>query len=605
MENEPQFLKDFSKEESQEERDLVAQEIKAKRAEHFDTKKEKTERHQELAEGNSEQQELLDKRFESLQTLEEEIEDLSTNGLKRLVNYFKLKNCRAEIINGKKEHKELEELQKSPQEEEMKLYNELNPEETPEEFKEAENMLDKFYKGEREKWSDFSKEDIINDFSEKHLASLSLKEYGSLLRRFPDKMVTHVVRQGIRDHVGMQYHSGGRGEYSDSFKKIIKDGRLRSPLSVSVIENGKEKAIKKILEIDEAENKEEAHDKLEDFISEEFAGYPDSAALHFATEEVADELYGAEKGNEIFIAYPSAHIASQYYFYGDLTDGGGGGSQKNDQWVYANEERGMDLNAGIIFIPKEAKVGKNSGSQYELDKENKPTVNKDYMDKVLAVFESKDFEDFGNKIRDDFFSDSFKEEDLIPFREKLKKEFNIIDQDLQDAILDIKSIRDWTPRASEWDLNEKAQECLERKGIFHIKAKDTISSEEYWKNYFSKDPDNKPSKIVYYEGEDPTEALDEWKRKNVDILLEKSEYKTGARNVDQKKELEREKRNRKISELKDKKKNRKRVDEEFAENNIKPLEHPEVIERASRFKSIAEKIINEHFSMEESKLTKT
>ena len=117
--------------------------------------------------------------------------------------------------------------------------------------------------------------------------------------------------------------------------------------------------------------------------------YMDKMAIHFATEEVADCYYGAEKGNEIFIAYPSAYIASQYYFQGKLNAGDSG--YWNDQWVWANEERGIDLNTGLVFIPEEARVDRETGSRYELDENKNPVIDK-------ALQEGISFSEAKNKI---------------------------------------------------------------------------------------------------------------------------------------------------------------------------------------------------------------
>ena len=120
-------------------------------------------------------------------------------------------------------------------------------------------------------------------------------------------MVTHVTRQGIRDHIGMIYHSAGEGAYVDGFMKMVEDGRLRSPLGVYLVESEKEQAIAKFLHLDSYKTKEEALNQLAaltDARQGEAGDYADRMAVHFATEEVADTYYGSEKGNEIFVAYP-------------------------------------------------------------------------------------------------------------------------------------------------------------------------------------------------------------------------------------------------------------------------------------------------------------
>ena len=165
-------------------------------------------------------------------------------------------------------------------------------------------------------------------------------------------MVTHVTRQGIRDHTGHMYHTAGLGEFVAGFKKIIEDGRLRSALGVYLMEKEKEKAIARFLELDRVETKVKALENLQNIVSdnrmEGDGGYVDKSAVHFATEEVADTYYGSEKGNEIFFALPWLHIASQYHFSGQLNSNRGG--YWNDQWVWANEEKGIDVKLAVDLV---------------------------------------------------------------------------------------------------------------------------------------------------------------------------------------------------------------------------------------------------------------
>jgi hypothetical protein len=152
---------------------------------------------------------------------------------------------------------------------------------------------------------------------------LSLEEYVLLLKRFPKEMVTHVTRQGIRDHLGHMFHNAGQGEYIGSFMSMLEEKKLLSSLGACLANKEQKQAITKYLSLDFWKTKQEALDYLHSYFGGEESSYPDKNAIHFATEDVADAYYGGEKGNEIFVAYPSALIASEYYFKGRLKDGGG------------------------------------------------------------------------------------------------------------------------------------------------------------------------------------------------------------------------------------------------------------------------------------------
>jgi hypothetical protein len=588
MEKEPRFIKKFSKEQSPEERRQAAEQIKAKRAEYFAEKRTKVERQGELRESITERERALVEMLNEINALEAEIERLSSSGLSKLMNYFKLRKLRADLVVGQRTYEELKQQQEQALGELKALSEQLSSEETPPALQEAREMLRKFYRRQKEKWanSEYTKEDITRYFSEEHLASLSLEDYVLLLKRFPSEMVTHVTRQGIRDHIGMIYHTVDAGAYADGFMKMVEDGRLRSPLGVYLVESAKEEAIAKFLKLDRFKTREEAMAYLEKITNPQRQGepgsYADKMAVHFATEEVADAYYGSERGNEIFIAYPSAYIASQYYFNGQLTEGGGG--YWNDQWVWANEERGMDLNAGIIFIPEEARVDRNTGSRYELDENKNPMINVDYKAALQRVVDSPDFYDFADRVMEitgkltqrwDEFNLTEQNRELLkqlePFRQRLEQKFGITDPRLQFTILDYQTLFGLEVHKK---LKEKGQEdpfnsidsiiegALEREGILYREAKDTISSKEFWENYFNQRPNKRPAHIVYYKGKDPTRALYEWREKH------------GIRKKAKSKELG------------------------FEERMI-PRTAPEATAGLERFRSIAIKVIEDYFDAKE------
>lgn len=587
MEKPPQFIKEFSKEESPEERQQTAQAIKAKRAEHFVEKSAQTEKRGELQQATSERERVLAEQLEAVGKLENEITELSTSRLGKILNYFQLRKLRADIVGGQKTYDELRRQQDTEIAEQQGISQKLESEETSPALQEAKAMLGNFYKGQKEKWanSEYTKEDITKYFSEENLASLSPEDYALLLKRFPREMVAHVTRQGIRDHIGMIYHSAGEGAYVDGFMKMVEDGRLRSPLGVYLVEGEKEQAIAKFLHLDSFKSKEEALNHLATLTEArqgEAGSYADRMAVHFATEEVADTYYGSEKGNEIFVAYPSAYIASQYYFSGQLNEGGGG--YWNDQWVWANEERGMDLNAGLVFIPEEAKVDKKTGSRYELDESRNPVKNSEYQTAFRKVADSADFHNFANQVMEitGKLNQHWDEPNLLPknrelleklepFRQRLEQEFGITDRRLQHAILDYHNL-------FSLDIQKKSQEegkedsfhsvdsviegAMKQEGILFSEAKDTTSSKEFWEAHFAENPAKRPSKVIYYKGADPTSALWQWRK----------EHGIGKKAGDK--------------------------DVGFSERHVE-RSAPQAIAGLDRFKALSEKVIEDYFTQKE------
>lgn len=578
MEKTPRFIKEFSKEKSHQEREQTARDIKEKRVEYFVGKKDLSERQTRLQESIENQELILKERLKNIDNLNDQISEITNSGLTKILNYFKLKKLQADLVVGQKTYEELKQQQDLDKTEQLSLSEKLEDEKNPLVMQESKKILDNFYQNQKEKWvqKEYSKEDIAKYFSEEHLSSLSLEDYVLLLKRFPREMVAHVTRQGVRDHIGMMYHTAGEGEYAEGFLKMVEDGRLRSPLGVYLTENEKEKAITRFLRLDNFENKDEALGHLAtltDVQQYESGSYADRMAIHFATEEVADSYYGSEKGNEIFIAYPSAFIASQYYFNGQLKEGNSG--YWNDQWIWANEEHGIDLNAGLIFIPEEARVDKNTGSRYELDENKNPIKNLEYLNILKKVFASDDFDDFAKQVMEITGKLSKKDEQnllpselelfnkLEPFRQKLENNYGIKDRRLQNSIFDYHTLLSLTGLKNEpvstHSPESVIEESLEKSGILFTEAKNTISSKQFWEEYFAKNQSKRPSKIIYYKGEDPTGALRQW-RKEQGIDKTTKDENLG-----------------------------------FSERSIS-RDAPQAVAGLSRFKNLAEKIIEDYFA---------
>lgn len=394
----------------------------------------------------------------------------------------------------------------------------------------ARKVLNNFYEIQIENWTNapFTKEDVKKYFNEKHLASLTLDEYILLIRRFPSEMVTHVTGQGVQDHWG-GVEQRELGEYSHGFMDMLADGKLRSPLGVYLKNGLTNEAVVQALGLGTIFNtKNEALRYLKNLTGrgQSWNSYADFMAVHVAAEEVVDRIYGSEKGNEIFVVFPSAYIASQYIFAGKLTEGGGG--QHNDVWIWSKTGNGMDINVGIVFIPADTGVDATTGSRYKLDGNNKAIVNQRNVVAVKAFVESEGFESFkkeSEKIYGEFASQTI-EEEIIQLKSRLAKEFGVTDPRLQEVLV--------APRAlilligskhAETEgtvdalgqlitLEDKIQEILQPTGALFEEVDNLITSREFWERYFLEHPDQKPSKIVYYTGGDPTGGLIRWREEN-------------------------------------------------------------------------------------------
>jgi len=529
----PKFIKDFSKQESQEERDILAGRIKEKRKTYFETKEDKEQKLQTETQKSVERNEDIDQKIIEIQKLRDDLENISSTLSSKILNfskYLKIKSDLEERDVVLSESQDEAEKSDSLQERLQKSLDDTN---LPDSMKEAKKQIQDFYKKQEEEWAEtpYSKEDIKTFFSLEYLSNLSLEEYTTLLKRFPNQMVTHVTRQGVRDHLGAVNHWNGINKFTDGFKDVVEAGTLKSAFGIIVTENAKEEEIANFLKL-KYQTKEEAVNSVESLFKEgtqhHDGSFVDKKTVHFATEEVADAHYGAETGNEIFFAYPSALIASQYFFNGQLSKADGG--SHNNQWVFLDEESGLDINAGLVFIPKNNQVDKKNGSKYELDEQMKPIENVELSEKVSQIISQDGFDEFVDK-HVKIFSETYRgeieklmysependrekmiKENILAAEDDLKNNLGVSDLETQKIILDYNflfGLRDFKTKPEKSFVTQR----LIKMGLEFKPAQNTVSSEEYWENYFQ-NTEKAPNKVVYYEESDPTTALKNWKIKN-------------------------------------------------------------------------------------------
>ena len=485
MSEQPKFLRDFSKKEHAVERNEVATQIRGARAERSASS---------VSEG-------AEKAVASYQETALEVSVLQSSGVSRVKEFLSWLGIRRRLGG----QKVAGAAQVPPA---------LVEKSTPPQFEEPKKLLDDFYMRERQRWAKGkgSPEEMKELFNEEHLASLPMEEYALLLKRFPNAMVTHVTRQGIRDHAGMFEHTKGQGEYTDGFMQILKEGELKSPLAVAAAENGKEAVIAKAIRLEASKTKGEAEERLERSLSGAFDGYADRAAVHVATEAVADHFYGSERGNEIFLAFPSALVAAEHNFVGNLSVAHD--LKHNDTWILRdnNLDKGMNINAGVVFVPAEAKVDQKTGSRYELDEMRRPVPNEVVHSQVNDLLSSLELLQYAKEGIDNNYKPA-------QMKKVLKDRFGVDDPRLQDALAvsinEIQALRIYQNNPAELERRKGGllASVMERSGMRFKEAENTVLSQEFWEAYFTEHPEQRPTKLEYYTGDDPTAALMRWKEK--------------------------------------------------------------------------------------------
>lgn len=502
------FLKRFSRENSRDERDYEAKYIHLLRRERSKWRKE----HADLVAKE-------DRIVCDLNELQRQIRAYDNAGfLQKITEYLEYRKISAALSNRQGELPEVQRLR-------------TEHKEVLSRFDEPRKILEGFYSREERKWenSGYTAEDLQKYFSEDNLSELSLEEYALLMKRFPGEMVTHVTRQGVRDHADSMWHAGGRGGFSDGFKGMLKDKRLHSALGIALQEHSKEEAMAKFLslnlldEIPEIQNMSAADRRKEamalfndQFVFNIASGTPfaDFSAVHFASEDVMDGMYGGERGNEIFIAYPSAYVASQLHY---SSDGGSlvdtRRSAHNNKWVYTEDNSGMPLDAGLVFIPEDVLVDPRSGSKYKTNEDGTAIISQKRIDEILRVYLEKS--GFMQSFIEELPRQTEQMTDTRRNRvyENAFREFGITDSDVQGALRD---------RNFLWELGkvyrggDKREEFLRvvKRDLSYELAESPITSREYWERYFREHPEQRPSKVVYYVGGNPSRALNKWRMEN-------------------------------------------------------------------------------------------
>lgn len=193
-----EILRQYSKQEHQPERDDVAEEIRQSRS---------------LEQSKRRDLEQLMEKDQALKELNERLEDLSSNFLSRWTNAMAISKIR----------KDISQINISREETENRVNN------MPE-FEKANQILERFYQRIKDDWEsrDISEDEMRESFSIEKLRDLNLTDYLLLLRKSRSELLTHVTRQGVRDHSAMQEHSAGLGAMHNGFKDIMASHKISS-----------------------------------------------------------------------------------------------------------------------------------------------------------------------------------------------------------------------------------------------------------------------------------------------------------------------------------------------------------------------------------------
>lgn len=531
----PKFIRDFSKENSQEERNMFAQEIREKRAEYFTRKNVLGEQKKEIGGKKDTIQELKDQKDREREDLFETITELSDKWPMRTLRSMKLRKMRKELRDDDMEFMRLSRELGDLKREEDYVTQQLEIKGVNAELGEARELLDKFYESQKDAWNKtpYDLAEMQRILTPEHLSSLPMEDYVALLKRFPSYMVTHVTRQGLRDHWGHGFHTAGLGEYHNGFLDILKEGKISSVVGAAYKDGMKQEAVGKLFGLDRCKTKKEALDMLQKHMKNSGAGgSQDVGSVHTAIEWVADFYYGGESGNEIFFTFPSAFIGANYYTRGNLYDESTHDGS-NDTWIWTEPDKGLPINAGITFIPEAAQVDPKTGSRYELDENLKPVVDTHRITGLKTLLGNADFIkalEHISEIRRSVPYGYQRNSELENQVEVMRDQFGIEDLPLLKGIAFGNTSTGSASAlifAANFELKEKDElemgyyikrggieapikSFLQELQLLYKLTPNPISSKEYWEEFFSKNPEMKPNKIAYYNGS-PELAFSMWR----------------------------------------------------------------------------------------------
>lgn len=397
----------------------------------------------------------------------------------------------------------------------------------------ARKLIESYY--ENAKNTPLSNEEKRELLKPEVLAQLTTEEYIALWRRLNPYFLAHVTRQGFRDHNAMVYHTGGMQEYHDGFVGVMQDGKLiRPPFAVEGLTDRSEESVRKFMGnwIVEAPNEDEARKRFDNLLNWTLASapkYPDKIAVHFTTQLVANEYYGGETGNEVVFAFPSDTIASQNHFAFNGWEKDFTRPQSETKWndvfIWPNtvDNPGVAVDAGIVFLPENIQVDRETGSKYASEVREVEGVQKRVMVENTSIVGS--YTEWASQLKNndnlmDLIARYYDERDYRR-QQSLRYQLNDLCRDeLTKVGLDKDAIEMVLPKLTSalvlWrrDISlENALKALTESGSQWQRATNTISAREYWEKYFEQHPELRPKHIVYYDG-DPTSAIHGFIRKN-------------------------------------------------------------------------------------------
>lgn len=400
------------------------------------------------------------------------------------------------------------------------------------ELPDPKKMIEAYYeKSSETPLSNQEKRDLLKP---EVLAELSTDEYITLWKRLNPHFLTHVTRQGLRDHTGgdpMVSHSSNYNSFVNGFTDVMKnEKRIYPPLARIGLKDRDETTVQIFLSNYElqAENEDEALKRFDTRLHQSMGAaptYPDHTSTHLAAQIASDRYYGGETNNEVFFVYPSDVLASQYPFAfngweKDFTHPQGE-TKWNDVFIWTDPGKpGVPVDSGVVFLSKDTKVDPNTGSKYASE------IIKDEQgqDLRIPVYDEpllKKFENWVNELTSESpiikaIGEAYKGNNSGGFDRVLRDEMRSIGvpEDSMESLIIMSGLsQDMFLFGEKHPTNNKYIDDFKSSNAKYKRSETTIASNEYWEKYFAEHPEQRPKHIVYYNG-DPTNAIYRFQQEN-------------------------------------------------------------------------------------------
>jgi hypothetical protein len=298
-----------------------------------------------------------------------------------------------------------------------------------------------------EKEGCLSKEEREQFLSPETVSSLSTEEYLELWRHLAPHYLSHVTRQGFREN-SFTYHSTGLGEFHDGFKEMLENGKcLKSPNRLDGNENYEDVRGDFVGFLESLNLVEEPYEKNDNDVTEIKNPWKKLKARISATmgsaPNVPDEMAVHLAADKVLDSMYGAETGNQIFV------------------IYPSD-----------IIASQQDFAFNAGTKHSFTKELPDTEQK--------------------------WNDVFVWDKTHPEKSELSVDAGLVFIPRSTHVDSVTGSRYSEYKRSR---NDNEEEQVESK----VPDK-TITSEEYWTNFFTDHPEQKPSHVVFYDGI-PTEAV--------------------------------------------------------------------------------------------------